>query len=671
MIGIKKSFKSTVTSISVAVATLLGAPSAYAQSPGPVLTWKAKTTYNAYLVRNLHAAYDQRRQKLEDALGSAEKMRAYQAEVKKAYLDVLGPFPEKQPLNAKVTGQIKQNGYRIENLVYESRPNHHVTANLYIPVGKGPFPAVLLMNGHEMTAKATESYQQTARLFASNGFVVLSVDPFSQGERVQLTDKNGKSLTRGATTEHTLLNAGANLVGTSVAAYMLWDNVRALDYLETRPEVDKTKLGAIGNSGGGTQAVYLLAYDDRIKVAAPASYFTQRARYIELAGAQDGCQYMPGEGSLEMADFIIAAAPKPVLILAGENDFVDHRGTLKGFEELKEVYTALQQPEKAQLFIWPDGHGISKPKREAAVSWFRKWLYQDPKPVQEGAVGSLSEQKLLATSTGQVNTAFPNEVTVQSLNHARFQQLASQRQAFMAEKNLNILRDQVKEVIGLELNSSPVYTEVSGTSNNQHYTVEKRILMRQGELPVPVVIYSPTGKAKPRKVTIALAEEGMASLLKTDSLIQQEMQAGNVLVLADLRGFGESQDDPKLNESKYWSGEYRNAILSLHLKKPLLTQRVQDLVSVLDYLKAQKQWAKMPVHITADGAYGPVVTHATFLDDRISKANIKNAIASYESFVANPLQKDMYSHVVQGLLQFYDLPDLVKRSNGRIHHTQL
>ncbi|GGK85474.1 alpha/beta hydrolase family protein [Rufibacter glacialis] len=665
-----KDSKSKNIILSSALACFLALP---LKLEAQVLPFKGQTVYNAYLVRDLHRAYDQRHEKLTQALASKESLRAYQADVKKEYLRVVGQFPQKQPLNAKITRQTKQDGYRIENLVYESRPNHHVTANLYLPEGKGPFPGVILMNGHEMTAKATESYQKTARLFARNGFVVLSVDPFSQGERVQLTDSTGKSLTRGSTTEHTLLNAGATLVGTSVAAYMLWDNVRGLDYLESRPEVDKTRIGALGNSGGGTQTMYLMAYDDRIKVAAPCSYFTQRDRYIEVAGSQDGCQYMPGEGNLEMADFIIAAAPKPVLILAAENDFVDHYGTLKGFEELQKVYHTLQEPEKVKLFVWPDGHGITQPKREEAVTWFRKWLYQDSRPVKEGQVGALPEKDLLATKTGQVNTAFSTEATIQKLNFALFQELAPKRQAFLNEQNESKLKTKVREVIGLQLNQAPVFTDLSGESQTGQYRLEKRVVMRQSELPVPVMVYAPVGNKAPSRIVLRLTDagKGMETLAKNEALIQKEMAAGTVLVLADLRGIGETKDDPKLNDAKYWSSEYRNAVLSLHLKRPLLAQRVQDLTSVLDFLKSQKSLAKLPVHVEAEGVYGPVVTHAVFLDHRITQATLSNTLTTYQTFLTNPLQQDMFSHVVQGILQYYDLPDLVKKSGGRIKQTSL
>ncbi len=240
-----------------------------------------------------------------------------------------------------------------EKLVYESFRGHHVTANLYIPNGKGPFPAALLFCGHEDLAKATASYQQTAILFAKNGFVVLVIDPVSQSERYQLTDAQGKPLTRGGTTEHTLLNANSNLLGTSTPAYQLLDNSRGLDYLLTRKEVDTARIGCLGNSGGAIQAIYFAAFDKRVKITAACSYLATRERTLEISGAADRmCTDTGREGKLqlEMSDLLIAAAPKPLLVLAGRYDFIDYTGTEEAYKELKKVYTSLGQPNKVSLF---------------------------------------------------------------------------------------------------------------------------------------------------------------------------------------------------------------------------------------------------------------------------------------------------------------------------------
>jgi dipeptidyl aminopeptidase/acylaminoacyl peptidase len=252
--------------------------SAFAQKEYKVFDWRSEQTFNTFLMQEVHHQYDEREVDLKKALSSKPALIAYRDSVKARYKKLLGVLPKGRDLNVKITGSIQRDGYRIEKILYESIPNHHVTASLYIPDGTGPFPATLLFCGHEAESKATESYQKTAILFALNGFVVLVIDPISQGERYQLTDKKGVPLTRGGTTEHTLVNAAANLVGSGAVAWQLWDNIRGLDYLVTRKEVDANRIGCLGNSGGGTQTAYFIAYDERIKVAAPCSYTSRRER---------------------------------------------------------------------------------------------------------------------------------------------------------------------------------------------------------------------------------------------------------------------------------------------------------------------------------------------------------------------------------------------------------
>ena len=176
----------------------------------------------------------------------------------------LGDLPDRTPLNPKVVGTLTRKGYRVEKVIFESRPNHHVTANLYLPEGKPPFPGVLLPCGHSDNGKAYEDYQRACILLARNGMAVLCYDPIGQGERFQLLDLEGKPVVRG-TTEHTMAGIGALLVGRQLAGYRIWDGFRALDYLASRPEVDPDRLGCTGNSGGGTLTAYLMALDDRIR----------------------------------------------------------------------------------------------------------------------------------------------------------------------------------------------------------------------------------------------------------------------------------------------------------------------------------------------------------------------------------------------------------------------
>ncbi|MBN1107781.1 MAG: acetylxylan esterase, partial [Bacteroidales bacterium] len=250
----------------------------HSQSTGNALSWSMNTAYNHYLMRIVHEQYDVREQEIGDAYGSKTAMIAYIDKCRESYKKIIGEFPEKSDLNAQVVGKKQYAGFHIEKIIYESLPKRYVTASLYIPDGKGPFPAAVEVCGHGLGGKIPAP--RSAILFALNGIAVMVVDPVGQGERIQFVDKNSQTLTRGSTTEHTLLNAGANLLGSSVAAYEYWDNHRAVDYLETRSDIDKSKIGLYGSSGGGTQTSYMAGLDDRIKVASVCSYFTERLRVL-------------------------------------------------------------------------------------------------------------------------------------------------------------------------------------------------------------------------------------------------------------------------------------------------------------------------------------------------------------------------------------------------------
>src|SRR5699024_1526457 len=149
------------------------------------------------------------------------------------------------------------------------------------------------------------------------------------------------------------------------------------------------------NSGGGTQTAYFIPYDKRVKVSAIASYVTRRERTLLLLGPQDGCQWLPDESKagLDISDYAIMFAPKPVLILAGRYGFVDYNGTKDVYRELKEVYQYFNQPNKIRLFAADDGHGIQKSKQIAAVEWFRRWFYQDTSSIKGADLQTLSEKE--------------------------------------------------------------------------------------------------------------------------------------------------------------------------------------------------------------------------------------------------------------------------------------
>ena len=626
----------------------------FSQKNYNVLNWNASTTLNTYLVQQITQEYNEREVRLNQALSSKSAMLNYRDDCRNKYKQLLGKMPEAGNLNVQLKGKIQQDGYSIEK-------KHHVTANIYIPSGKGLFPVALFLCGHEVEAKATESYQKTAILFAKNGFVVMLIDPISQGERFQLTDSNGVPSTRGGTAEHILLNVGCNLVGTSIAAYELWDNIRSLDYLISRPEVDKQRIGCLGNSGGGTQTGYMIAYDERIKVAAPCSYVLNNNQTLEMKGPPDGCVPIIGEAKqqLEDADYFIMFAPKPIMILAGKYDFINYNRVTNVYHEVKKVYSVLSHPDKIKLMTADDGHGITKPKREAAVTWFRKWLCNDSTPIKEPEIKTLTTKELNCTVSGQVNSEFKEEETIVYHNINLANKLSANRKV-LAETTKEKYLSIIKKIAGISINTSSIETEWMGEIVKDDYTIKKLILRRKGDIPLPCLTVYPNHKNNTGKIAIWLAEEGKNKLVDSIGFMQEYLQKYDALILTDLRGLGEETEHVAINDSRYYNPDYRNANLALSLNKSLTAQRTEDIFTITDYVKKNDSLKTLYFEIFATGITATAAIHAALLNNRIEHITLYNSITSYYSLMQTPLTLDRFGYVIPDVLNNYDLPDLIK-----------
>ena len=296
--------------------------------------------------------------------------------------ECFGSFPERTPLNARVTRTVERDGYRIENVIFESRPGFPVTANLYVPTGReGRMPGVVGTCGHSANGKAAEPYQQFAQGLARIGMVCLIYDPIGQGERLQYVTEKLTSKKGAGVREH--LHGGNQqfLVGEFLGSWHAWDGIRALDYLLTRPEVDPNHVGVTGNSGGGTMTTWLTGVESRWTMSAPSCFVTTFRRNLENELPADTEQCPPraiGLG-LDHADFLAALAPRPVIILAKERDYFDVRGAEEAYERLRRLYSLLGAEQNIALFVGPTGHGYSLENREAMYSWFSRASSQKPR----------------------------------------------------------------------------------------------------------------------------------------------------------------------------------------------------------------------------------------------------------------------------------------------------
>ena len=602
-----------------------------------------------YAKRQALALLETRR--AEASRWSAADVTARRQHVRERMLRALGGLPERTPLNARVTGVVDREDYRIEKIIFESQPRFYVTANLYLPKrGSGPYPAILFPLGHEAGAKAHSAWQQLLVTFARKGYVALAWDTLGQGERVQLYDEDFQaSKVIRSTTEHTLLGTQTLLVGDALARYTVWDGIRALDYLLSRPEVDSKRVGCTGNSGGGTHTAYLSALDDRIHVAAPSCYITSWRRLLETIGPQDAEQCLPpsiAEG-LDHADFVHAFAPKPYLMLSAIRDFFSITGARESYAEAKRSYDLLGAAEKINMVEADDGHGYTKPRRVAAYRWFDRWLKDTEDSSPEVEVFPATEEDLYCTPTGQVATSLGGE-TVFSLNQKRSREF----------KRGNATAEQLSSLIGYQKGEGAVVPRPFGTIQREGYRIEKFVYESEPGISIPSLLFVPTGGGRRPGVIYVHGRGKSAAVGEIESLVK----SGMVVLAIDARGMGETRVTSASNGSDWprYFGDYESGMTLLLSGTTLTGMRARDISRGIDVLALRSEVDPERIYGAGIESGGVPLIHAAALDARIRKLALERTLVSYQSVVDHKIHRNIFEHVVPGVLKLYDLPDLAR-----------
>src|SRR5665213_3759893 len=223
-------------------------------------------SYLSKKLNDLAAAWEQKRTLLK----TAADVEARNAFVREKSVQMLRGFPQRNPLDPVVVKVMQRDGYRIENVMFQSRPDFWVTGNLYVPTsGGGPFPAIISPCGHYPLARMFPQYQSVYVNLVKSGFVVMGYDPIGQGERRQYWNpKTNVNQVSSPTYEHSMPGQLQLLLGENLTQYMVWDGMRAIDYLLTRPEVNPRRIGCAGHSGGGTMTKFISVVDERVQCAA-------------------------------------------------------------------------------------------------------------------------------------------------------------------------------------------------------------------------------------------------------------------------------------------------------------------------------------------------------------------------------------------------------------------
>lgn len=533
---------------------------------------KERATY--YVTAQIMDAYDKTdaaRKKIQ----TVEDFRVYQEHARNVFKNSVGeiPYDREYPLNARITGRIEEKDLVIENVIFEAREKVYVTANLYLPKKRDEkSAAVLLQCGHSENGKAAPSYQRAARIIASVGIIVMVMDPPGQGERLNyMKEGSNTPLIPGAVSHHQQFGNQCFLAGVSPVKYFLADALRGIDYLCSRKEVDSERIGATGNSGGGTMTAVLMGIDERIKAAAPSCWSTSGREYYFVGMSPDSEQVWPGTliNGFDHYEVMACMCPRPLMILAAEEDFVPIEGTEKLFAECKRLWKLNGNAGKVEMTIGKGGHGYSPELAVAASRFFRQHLcgspadtgtWKDCFSVEE--INILPDKVLQCTKSGQVKWDFKDSIFVYHENLREYQKNRAKLPPL--EERRKILLEHIWH--GRQA-MDRFHVRHFATMQDSTICAEPIMWFTQSLMPCYGIQFRDTGrKEKKMPVTICLWQGGTDCVADHLKKIQGICREGRIAMVVDLTAMGKCT--PNMTLRGYDPGEHINGVidrLSKHL----------------------------------------------------------------------------------------------------------
>ena len=642
----------------------------YAQNELDVIqnSWLKYTDAPNFLYHHLaDEAIDllKKREAAVSKLNSLDEWQQRQKFIKETLLDIVGPFPEKTPLNAKVVRTVERKNYRIEHVIYESQPGFYVTSSLFIPTDikkNEKAPAVIYCSGHSADGYRSKVYLHVIANLVKKGFIVFAFDPIGQGERLEyFNPETGKSSIPGENTnEHSYAGCQSFILGSSQARYMIWDGIRAVDYLISRKEVDPTRIGITGRSGGGTQSAYIAAMDDRIYAAAPENYLTNFTRLLQTKGPQDAEQNMFNciLRGIDQPDYLMVRAPKPALMITTTRDMFSIQGSMEAEKEVSRIYKAYGIEDNFSRVEDDAAHASTKKNREAMYAFFQKHLKNPGNPNDEETL-PFSSEEVRVTPTGQKSTSLAGE-SIYSLNLRDVKKLTIELEKSRANLSTHFphILKMAKKLSGYReptTISEPVFT---GRIQKDNYAVEKYFVYGEGDYVIPYLLLKP--EKSNNKGLIYLDSSGKNKGASEGGEVEWFVKNGFTVLVPDLLGIGET-GPLTINYGHPYLLKWFASVL---IGRSIVGVHAGDVVRLTRMFENESEINE--VYGCARGEMTPALLHAAAFYPNIKQVALIEPYSSYRSIVANRFydMKFMYS-VVPTALTAYDLPDLASSLSPR------
>ncbi|MCZ7649237.1 MAG: acetylxylan esterase [Planctomycetota bacterium] len=629
-----------------------------------------------YLRRRAEAAF-RRREREREALTSIEAFEARRAQLRETFLKAIGGLPSKRaPLNAKVAGTLDRGAYEIEKILYESLPNFPVTANLYVPKsrrGAKPGPAVLFVCGHAEEAKAYPKYQQVCIDLALDGFVVLAVDPPGQGERFQFIDEStGEQRVRWGTTEHSYAGFQYYMAGMSIARQFVWDGSRGIDYLVERPEVDAKKIGVTGNSGGGTQSVFLMLAEPRLAAAMPCTFVMDYESYLKTGQPQDGEQnhWAGFADGPDHDEYLSAMAPRPVRVGLAAYDFFPIEGSLAAIERARKAFALYGAEKHLDYAVAPTTHQYSPKLREAAVNFFRRALRGEEETFKTQEPEPLPQKDLWVTEHGQVLRSVAECHTVSSLLRKEIQ-LELPLSPRVQEPEA--LRADLAGVLGIgagqpdgeaQWKGAPrervIYPRVIQEANVHGYRCEKLFFFAEPDVVLTAILCHPRREERAAGAELLLLPEGTAQIPQERSRLIALLERNRRVCVLDVRGIGAVRSRGIGRAAETHGTEWKLGCDAMKLRISTLGLRVFDVLRGFDYLRSRFDAGE--VAVSGVGIAGAWALYAAVLEPRLAALSLEGMPLSFrfaaEDRFYDPEQVNFLT-CAWGILRVGDVVDML------------
>lgn len=584
------------------------------------------------------------------------------AALRRRMFAAMGTFPEKPgELAPKITGVLKRKGYRIEKVVFQSRPDVWVTASAYVPEDvTGKVPAVLVVHGHWAGARRDPVVQARCLGLVKLGFFVLAVDAFGAGERY--------TEPRPGTYHGALFGATLWPVGQSLLGMQVYDNRRAVDYLQSRPEVDGSKLGVTGASGGGNQTMYAGALDERFGAVVPVCSVGRYQAYLKAACCV--CEVLPGALRFtEEGDVLGLVAPRALMVINATKDgyqFSPGQAAIS-LERAKAIFKLYEEEQKVRHVLFESPHAYNQAMREAMYGWMTKWLKGTgdgtPIPEPEHQVETWDDLACYAKDARPAAFLFPPTFAAREAKAlvARHDAGAKMDHPEAWEAAALAMRTTLRKTVFGDFPklARPVarfgkLEEADGVRTTP-FSLEP-----EPGLELAALLRFKTGNKGKVPVCLLLDFNGKEEALK-HPLVKALIEKGWVVIAPDLRGTGAAAPPGNLIAG---APDHNSAEHAVWIGRPLLGQWAFDVLSLLNWMGEQPGYSGH-FAVAGVGQAGVVaLTAAGLFPERVKAAAALDSPVSFVTETAYGPGTRM-GLLAPGLLKAGDVPHLAALSAPR------